>query len=262
MRIGACLTNNIDPLVFLSPSIIIILCISFILFLRRRHDFRWVVLFYALIAYSGAIALKVVVQTLTSSFIYGEFGTVSVPSALYLGMQTVIFEVLGAYLVAHYLFRHNRIQSTDADGYGASLAFWENAVLLGLFTLISLVADYLIIASNLLGSSIYDQLIAVEPALFYPPLKLLPVLSLGILERISSILIHYAWGFLTVIAATKRRPLYLYIALPMGLVDSLVPYAGTIGLLHFEIIFFVISICAVLIALFVRRREFKLPNTR
>jgi hypothetical protein len=51
-----------------------------------------------------------------------------------------VFEVCLAYLVAWYVVSHGMLERKDAEAYGAGLAFWENAVLLGILSLISLVA--------------------------------------------------------------------------------------------------------------------------
>ena len=49
----------------------------------------------------------------------------------YFGLQTVFFEVGGAYLVARYLVSRGTLRADDAEGFGVSLALWENGMLLG-----------------------------------------------------------------------------------------------------------------------------------
>jgi hypothetical protein len=93
---------------------------------------------------------------------------------------------------------------------------------------------------------VYQQILAVEPQLFWPPGQALPWVGLGILERVSSMLIHFSWGYLALTAACFRRRSLLLIALPMGLVDSLVPFAGALSAPIFEGIVFA-SACACLI---------------
>lgn len=109
-----------------------------------KRSLRWRVLYYALFAYAGAIALKNVVQFFTAQSIINTYGSVSVELGLYYGLQTVVFEVGGAFLVAWLMVSWNRMSAKDAEGYGISLAFWENGLLLGVLPLINLLTYYLI----------------------------------------------------------------------------------------------------------------------
>src|SRR5208283_3554811 len=87
------------------------------------------------------------------------FGSQSVWLGVYFGLQTVFFEVGLAYLVVWYVVSHGMLEKKDAEAYGAGLAFWENAVLLGILSLISLVAYYSILSSNTpLAQTLYGQL--------------------------------------------------------------------------------------------------------
>jgi hypothetical protein len=49
--------------------------------------------------------------------------------------------------------------------------------------------------------------------------------ALGTVERISSILIHFAWGYLCFMAAFFHKKRLFLIALPMCIIDFLVPFA-------------------------------------
>jgi hypothetical protein len=55
----------------------------------------------------------------------GNFGL-----GLYYGLQTVFLEVGLAYVLAVYGVRRRGLKSSDGVGYGLSLAFWENGVLI------------------------------------------------------------------------------------------------------------------------------------
>lgn len=182
------------------------------------------------------------------------FGSSSIPTALYFGSQTAMFEVLGAYLFALYFRRH--IRQSSAQAYGLSLAFWENGVLLGILPLVSLLADFIVIASGppSLASQVSIALRNASPGLFVGTIQAMPSLGYSILERVSSLLLHFSWGFLVVSAVTCRRRLYLWFALPMGFVDSIVPFAGVLGLPLTEALFFAIGLMALFTAIEVKRK--------
>jgi len=84
--------------------------------------------------------LKDVVQELTASAVISQFGFQSVAVGVYFGVQTGVFEVGLAYIVAVYAVKRGSLHLKDAEGYGFSLAFWENGVLLSLLTLINIVS--------------------------------------------------------------------------------------------------------------------------
>ena len=71
-----------------------------------------------------------------------EFGSVSWPTGIYFGAQTCIFEVGLAYLVARYAVSRGRMGAADAEAYGVALSFWENAILLGAYSLLQISAIY------------------------------------------------------------------------------------------------------------------------
>lgn len=208
-----------------------------------------VVLAYSFVAYAVAIVLKYAVQLPTIEAVTSYFGQQSVGLGIYYGAQTTFFEVGMAYLVAAYATRKGKLGLKDAEGYGAGLAFWENAVLLGALPLINYVAYYVILSTNsTLAQTVYNLLSQNSAGLFEPVSQALASVALGTLERISSILLHFAWGYLCMMAAVYSKRRLFLIALPMGFVDFLVPFASTIGVVDFEGIVFTIGVIAVLTA--------------
>jgi hypothetical protein len=247
---GSKVLQNIDPIFIMQPAIVIAICVALLLYLHERRAFRNTVLMYSLVAYSVAIALKYAVQLPTYGLVTSYLGQQSIGLGLYYGVQTMFFEVGLAYVVASYVVRKGRLGERDAEGYGAGLAFWENAVLLGALSLVNLVAYYAILSTNTsLALTVYDILYKNSPGLFDPAPQALFSVALGTVERISSILIHLAWGYLCAMAAVHGKKRLLLVALPMGMVDFLVPFATSIGLVRFEALVFAISAASVLIAL-------------
>jgi len=243
--------ENINVLYFLQPLVVVLFSIGLIVFWRLRRSFRWMVLLYALVAYAGAIIFKNIVQLLTASTVVESYGAQSIVFGLYLGVQTAIFEVGGAFIVAWFLASRGKIFAKDSESYGVSLAFWENGALLGALPLINLISIYVILSSNTpVAITVYDQLFTAQPALFDQSLSVLPLIGWGILERVSSLLFHLAWGYLCVMAAVFHKKQLLLIALPMGLIDALVPFASVIGLEVFELLILVLGILSVATAVF------------
>jgi hypothetical protein len=241
--------QNIDPVFMLQPAVVIVACALLLVYWHRRRGFDPVVLAYSFVAYAVAIALKYAVQLPTIDAVTNYFGQQSVGLGIYYGAQTVFFEVGMSYLVASYAVRKRRLGAKDAEGYGSGLAFWENAVLLGALPLINYVAYYAILSTNTpLAQTVYNLLTQNSPGLFDPVSQALPSVALGTLERFSSILLHFAWGYLCMMAAVYGRRRLLVVALPMGLVDFLVPFASTIGIAFFEGIVFAIGVTAVVVA--------------
>ena len=99
-----------------------------------------------------------------------------------------------------------------------------------------------------LAQTLYDQLNASAPSLFAPASTALGLVALGIVERASSIMIHVAWGYLCLMAAYYRKKWLFIIALPMGFIDFLVPFAQG-SIIIFEGVVFALSLLSVLIAL-------------
>jgi hypothetical protein len=96
------------------------------------------------------------------------------------------------------------------------------------------------------------------PGLFAPASEALRSVALGTVERVSSIIIHFAWGYLCVMAAVYHKKRLFLIALPMGFVDFLVPFAQN-SIVLFEAVFFGLSFLSVAVAWYatkqVRKRE-------
>ena len=214
------------------------------------------VLVYSLVAYSVAIALKYVVQIPTINAVTNYFGSVSVGLGIYYGFQTVFFEVGLAYFVAWYVISHGLLERKDAEAYGSALAFWENAVLLGIVSLINLTVYWSVLSSNTtLAQTVYSQLKANSPGLFASASEALRSVALGSVERVSSIMIHFAWGYLCFMAVILHKKRLFLIALPMGFVDFLVPFASSIGLVVFEAVVFTLAVLSVIVAWYAVKHE-------
>jgi len=247
---------NINLIYIISPLIVTLISLGVLLYFRKKKRLPLIVLAYAFVAYFGAIALKEIVQIPTYAYILAHYGTSPAVLGLYFGIQTVVFEIGLAYLVACFAVSRKSLRLEHAEGYGASLAFWENGILLGALTFFSLLSSYLIIATGPAATAqvVFNSLYAAEPMLFSGiSASSLFVVFLGILERVSSILLHFAWGYLVVVAAILHKKKYLLMALPMGLVDFFVPYASAVPLWAFEALIFAIAVMGLAVALAVRR---------
>jgi hypothetical protein len=247
--------QNINLLYVLQPLIVIAICTALLIYWKRKRHFHLMVLIYSMVAYAAAIGLKYAVQIPTINLVIDSFGAHSVGLGLYYGLQTVFFEVGIAYIVAWYAVKHGAMERKDAEGYGSGLAFWENAVLLGLLPLINLIAYYSIISSNTeLAHTIFNQLQTSQPALFASTSEALGAVALGVVERFSSILLHFAWGFLCVMSVVYRKKWLFLIALPMGFVDFLVPFASSSNLVVFEGVLLVLALLSVAVAWYATKR--------
>ncbi|WP_238842116.1 hypothetical protein [Sulfolobus sp. E11-6] len=71
---------------------------------------------------------------------------------------------------------------------------------------------------------------------------------MSILERISSLLIHSSWGYLSVLSAITRRKRIMLATFPMGFVDFLVPFTKYFETLKFELIVFGIALICLIVA--------------
>jgi len=246
--------QNIDPIFILQPLIVIVVCSMLLLYWFHKRHFHLMLLVYSLVPYALAIALKYAVQIPTINMVTGYFGAHSVGLGLYYGLQTVFFEVGLAFLFAWYGVKHGHLGKKDAEGYGSALAFWENAALLGILPLINLVTYYGILSTNTsIATTLYNQLQANAPNLFAPASQALGSVVIGTLERISSIMIHFAWGYLVIMAAVYNKKRLFLIALPMGLVDFLVPFASADNLILFEGVVFALAVVSVAVAYFATR---------
>jgi uncharacterized membrane protein YhfC len=253
---------NIDILYVIQPVVVIVIASLLMLYWYRKRRFHATVFLYSLIAYGVAIALKYAVQIPTVDAVTSYFGERSVGLGVYYGLQTMLFEVGLAFLVAWFAVRRGALEKKDAEAYGSGLAFWENAVLLGVLSLINLITYYSILSSNTaLAQTLYNQLNTNNPQLFAPASEALRLVALGVVERASSILIHFAWGYLCFMAAYYHRRRLLLIALPMGFIDFLVPFAQN-AVVVFEAVIFALSVISVLIAWYVTRNIHKSPSNR
>ncbi|HTY74595.1 MAG TPA: YhfC family glutamic-type intramembrane protease, partial [Candidatus Nanoarchaeia archaeon] len=237
---------NIDSIFILQPLVVIVFSATIIIYWHFKRNLGLTVFIFALLAYAFAIALKVIVQELTGPTFISYFGFQSVATGIYYGLQTSVLEVGLAYAIAVFAVARGRLHVKDAQGYGLSLAFWENAIVISLLPIINTVAIYVILALNTpFAPTLYHQLQLSQPVLFLPASQALPLVGWGILERVSSLLIHLSWGYLCVVAAVSRRKRFVLIALPMGFVDFLVPFASVLTIPVFEVLVFAISVIAV-----------------
>jgi len=247
--------QNIDPLYFLTPVVIVGFSFALVGYLWAEKRFSWWVLLASLAAYAGAIALKVAVQSLTYQSFDAAVGGNAVDLGTYFGLQTVVFEVGGAFLVARLAVTRRKLGSKDAAGFGVGLAMWENGVLIGGVLLLDYLVWYYVLGSGgSLASQLFDDLTKDSPALFYQAPAALPLIGYAILERVSSLMAHLAWGYLAVMAAVTGRRAFLGLALPMGFVDFFVPLSGSIGLGRSEALFFAFGAGSLGVALFATAR--------
>jgi uncharacterized membrane protein YhfC len=210
----------------------------------RRRFTRWA-LIGSLVAYSAAIAAKALLQFATIGPV--EAASAGDPAVLgaYLGAQTAAFEVGGAFLAAWVAVEIGRFGSEDAAAFGLGLAFWENGVLIALPLLLDYSVYYAVLShpGSAAAIALYPVLRTNSPALFDPPATALPLIGYAVLERVSSLLAHFSWGLLAVLAAVRRKWYYLTLAAPIGfLVDFLVPFEDRLGLGVFELLTFAIAL--------------------
>jgi hypothetical protein len=250
--------QNINLIVALQPIIVIIICSALMLYWFRKRHFRWTAFVFSLAAYGGAIGLKYAVQIPTINIVKDSGPWVI---GAYYGIQTVIFEVGLAFLVALVALRYGEMSEKDAEGYALGLAFWENAGLLGILSLINIIAYYsILLTDSTLAQQLYTQLSTAAPQLFAPIQEAIGLVAIGVFERVSSIMVHIAWGYLCFMAAYHRRTRLFLIALPMGLIDFFVPFAASSPIL-FEFLFFGLALASSIIAWYVTRDLRKKPET-
>jgi uncharacterized membrane protein YhfC len=235
--------ENIDILYLIQPLIVVLIAfVPLAYFWFKKRTFTSWVFLYSFLAFFIAIAVKVVFQLTTISLVEST-NSLFVLGVFY-GLQTALLEVGLAYVFASYGVKKSNIDIKNAAAYGTGLAFWENGILLGLISLINILLVYVILGSGTaIATTEYNALVSVEPSLFYPISQALPLVALGILERITSIIGHFCWGYLCIAAAYYRKVIYLWIAMPLGfIIDFLVPFAGVLTLPVFEAVIFVIAV--------------------
>lgn len=215
-----------------------------------------------MVAYFGAIGTKALIQAVTYAPLDSAVSGNPWVLGPYFGLQTVFIEVGFAYLFARYAVTHGFFRANDAEGYGISLALWENGVLIGGIAAI----DYAVYYATLSGpgataQQLFTTLSQGAPSLFYSSSNALPLVGYEILERVSSLLLHFSWGYLCVLAAVYDKRVFLLAALPMGLVDFLVPFESSFSLGAFEGIVFVIGVASAAVALGITRGDYRRAST-
>jgi len=250
--------QNIDPIYFLTPIVVVALSFGLVAYWHRRRRLTVFALLFSLVAYFGAIFAKYVFQYLTNwpPFLPASGGNPFELGA-YFGLQTVFFEVGGAYLVARYAVSRRMLRANDAEGYGVSLALWENGLLIGGSLLVNYAIYYATLSpgSGAAAEQMFTTLLLAAPSLFNSPSSAIPLIGYAILERVSSLLIHFSWGYLCVLAAVFRKRVFLLVALPMGMVDFFAPFEGSLGTAAFEALIFSIALVCVAGTLTLTRGE-------
>lgn len=241
--------QNVDPLFILEPIVVIGFSLAAVVYWHRKHPISLAVLVFSLLAYGGAIVVKLLFQYVTGPFLLPLFSSAFI-LGFYLGIQTVVFEVGGAFLVARFAVARGKMRGDDAVGYGLGLALWENAGLLGILSLINvLYYAAAIYSGGPMADYLYNILSKTQPQLFYSPIEAFPLVGWGILERVSSLLVHLSWGYLCVRSAYDHRRNYLLLALPMGMIDMLVPFVQLLTVPIFECVIFVLGVLCLIVSL-------------
>ncbi|MDR0471896.1 MAG: YhfC family intramembrane metalloprotease [Nitrososphaerota archaeon] len=237
--------DNINPIFILQPILVIIFSSALMVYWYKKRRFHKNIWLYTLIAYAGAIALQYAVQLPTINLVLGAG-----PAALgvYYGVQTIVFEVGLAYALAYFAVKRGKLDQRDGEAYGSGLAFWENVGLISVLSLINLISYYFLISGGgSVGESVYGTLVESAPALFSSNAEALSFVALGTVERISSAMLHIAWGYLCFMAVVHKNKKLFLIALPMGFVDFLVPFAGD-SLVIFEVGLFLLASASLFVA--------------
>ena len=229
---------SINPLIALGPLLSIIIGVVPIIIFRPNGP----IITISALAYFLAIVAKVLIELPSSNFILSSPLYIQ---AIFYGSLTAVFEVGFAFLFP-LLFQVKVYNKRLAISYGAMLAFWENAVLLGISGLIQVVSLLYLQSHN---PSLVQQAIHTQPSLAYSTPQLLPLIGFGALERVSSFLAHTAWGSLAYYYLFIRSKSFFLIAL-LGYIDAFVPLIqhNVIPLSLGEILIFVISLIAFLLA--------------
>jgi hypothetical protein len=156
--------QNIDLVYLFQPLIAIFVSVGLVVYWHYRRSFRMVVLVFSFLAYATAIALKVVLQSATLASFESYFGTNLTVLGLYFGVQTMVFEVGLAYLVSSWAVHRRKLRIRDSEAFGLGLALWENAGLLGVLTLFSLLSIQLALsAGGQSAQELYASLLRNRP---------------------------------------------------------------------------------------------------
>ena len=190
----------VNPTQFLVPIVAIVVGVVPALYVRGRPR----LLGLAALAYFVAIGAKVAVELLFPSL----FDSPSVLTYLAFGALTFVFEVGFAYLFLLPIWNSERNPDLHAGWtYGVYLALYENAVLLGLLPILSLVA---VSFSNV-------QLTAGDPY----SANVLSLAAPYALERAVSLIGHATWGLIAYVAVWRRKAWNLLPLIPLCLIDSI-----------------------------------------
>lgn len=247
---GVSRIENIDTVYFLGPVVVVAFSLGLVAYWRSKRRLTAWVLLFSVIAYFGAIGTKALVQALTYGPLDSAVGGNPWVLGPYFGAQTVFIEVGFAYLFARYAVTHGFLRANDAEGYGIALALWENGVFIAGLASIEYAVYYVTLSgSGTAAQQMFTTLSKDAPSLFYPAARALPLVGYQILERVSSLLLHFSWGYLCVLAAVYRKRLFLLAALPMGLVDFFAPFESSFSLGAFEALIFAIGLASVGVAL-------------
>lgn len=190
----------VNPSDFLAPGIALVVGTLPVLYFRRNAALFGI----AALAYFVAIGGKVVVEGTFSSF----FSRAAIPTYLAYGLLTFFLEVGLAWAFLRIL--RGQLPAPDQRlgwVYGTDLAFFENAILLGLLPLLELLAVSQP-SVRLAGSAAYS-------ASFLP--SALPYLG----ERTASLIAHGVWGLVAYVAVVRNRARLLWVTLPLALLDSI-----------------------------------------
>ena len=231
---------TINPLIVLIPLLSIIIGVVPIIIFRPNT----LIIIISAVAYFLAIGAKAIIQSFSLNFILSSPIYIQ---AIFFGSLTAIFEPGFAFLFP--LLSQSRLKEYNkkmALSYGAMLAFWENAVLVGISGLLETVSLLYLQSYN---ATLVQKIIQAQPYLVYPTPQLLPLIGFGALERVSSFLAHTAWGSLGYYYLFRRSKSLLLIAL-LGYIDALAPLIqhNVIPLSLGEILIFVISLIGFLLA--------------
>lgn len=183
-------------------------------------------------AYFLAIAGKVIVEGSFPFF----FNRHSILTYAAYGVLTAVLEIGLAYLFVR--FYKGEFRPWKGWAYGSYLAFFENAIYIGILSLFTLLA-YQFLVSGTPGQDPYsaDYLLTSIPVGF---------------ERLTSFVAHAVWGYIAFFAAAKKKPFYVLLALPLASIDSVaawwdLTHAISYPLLITILLLFVIALSATLL---------------
>jgi hypothetical protein len=186
-----------------------------VLFVKRS----WILLALSIPAYFLAILSKAIVSSLLVSVVDSP----TLVAYLIAGTETALAEVGLAYVFL-WLGRRSLREAKMGFTYGIYLAFWENFILLGLLDLLNL--------SQLTSSTV----------------NFIPLLLPHFLDRVTSLLAHMYWGFMDYMAVFRGKLRYLFMAMPLGFIDSLAAWwdlTKAIPYLEFATVAFLLTLLSV-----------------